>query len=262
MKGEGAARRHCNEMERWNDGGRGRGHGMGHGEEEGRFFGGGGGIQDGGFEFDPGYGDGRRHRGRGGQRDYRPQRSRGFVPHHGGFTGRMDRGGRVGRHGVDVPVVPHHATAPEAAGTDLDRDVVMGEEKETSKAGKKEKTYGRCSQKGHLAADCTAQVYCVICDGNDDVNHRCHLLKEPRPVAHTVGYAVTGPGFYHIPHPPLSRKKDSKTALVKVVGGTLSVAQVLTQLQCIISSKWKWEPVAHESDSFVESYGIWWGGCS
>jgi hypothetical protein len=83
-------------------------------------------------------------------------------------------------------------------------------------------------------------------------------------VAHAVGYAVTGLGFYHVPHPPLSRKKDSKTTLVKIVGGSLSIDQVAAQLQRVVSSKWNWEPVAHEKDSFVVPFsskmrcsGLW-----
>lgn len=48
----------------------------------------------------------------------------------------------------------------------------------------------RCSKKGHLAAACKVEVYCVIYDSHDHMNHKCHLLKAPRPVAHAVGYAV------------------------------------------------------------------------
>lgn len=119
------------------------------------------------------------------------------------------------------------------------------EEAVVAKVGPKSKNCGRCSQKGHLAADCTTKIYCVLCDGHDHVNHKCHLLRQPRPIAHAVGYSVTGLGFYHIPHPPLSRKKDSKAALVKVVGGKLTAKQVVAQLQRIVPGKWKWEPTVH-----------------
>jgi hypothetical protein len=54
---------------------------------------------------------------------------------------------------------------------------------------------GRCSRKGHVAAACSFEVYCVICDSHDHVNHKCPVLKMPRPVAHAVGYAVHGLGF-------------------------------------------------------------------
>jgi hypothetical protein len=67
----------------------------------------------------------------------------------------------------------------------------------------------RCTRKGHMAARCTAEIYFVICDSHEHVNHKFPVLKMPRPVAHAVGYAVHGLGFYHIPHPPLPKaKKD------------------------------------------------------
>ncbi|CAN6276965.1 unnamed protein product [Urochloa humidicola] len=274
-------------MDRQGAGGRGRGYDMGRGEDEEQFFGGGDGFQGGRLGFDPGYGDVGGGRGRGWpRRGFRPRGSRGFAPRRGGFPGRPGRGGGAGRHGryqsgstaggggapvpigtnanqpaskpppapgsipagnVGEPAEPT-PTGSGAAGMDWDQEMVA-EEKEVFKGGKKEKSCSRCTQKGHLAADCTNKVYCVICDGHDHVNHRCHLLKQPRPVAHAVGYTVTGLGFYHIPHAPLSRK-DSKTALVKVVGGTLSVDQMVAQLQRVVPGKWKWEPVAHEKDSF------------
>jgi hypothetical protein len=125
-------------------------------------------------------------------------------------------------------------------------------DREVSRVGGKARTCSRCSQKGHGSADCAVELYCDICDAHGDhVNHRCPVLKLPRPSAHAVGYSVEGLGFYHIPHPPLSRKKDSKTALIKVVGGTLSLEQIVTQLQRIVLGKWKWEPVQQSDGSFV-----------
>lgn len=260
-------------------GGRGRGPGQARGvEEEGLFNGGGrGDFQGGDLGFDPGYGDAS-SRGRGWHRGgVRSRGSRGFGPRRGGHAGRPGRGGRAWRAGAPqrgssvgtrgghtsqayVPVadaggaeLPPPAASSGVAVMEIDMDVEV-EEKETTKAGRKDRSCSRCALKGHLAADCSTELYCVICDGHDHVNHRCHLLKQPRPVAHAVGYAVAGLGFYHIPHPPLSRKKDSKTALVKVVGGTLSIDQVVAQLQRVVSSKWKWEPVTHDEDSFVVQF--------
>jgi hypothetical protein len=76
----------------------------------------------------------------------------------------------------------------------------------------------RCTKKEHSAASYKAEIYCVICDvHNDHVNHKCPTLKFPKHVAHAVGYAVHGLGFYHIPHLPLSRaKKESRMALITV----------------------------------------------
>nr|CAB3476879.1 unnamed protein product [Digitaria exilis] len=131
-----------------------------------------------------------------------------------------------------VPVsvrAPPLAAAEEVTQMETDQEVEV-EERQLAKVGKKDKSCGRYALKGHLAADCTNEVYCVICDGHDHVNHQCHLLKQPCRVAHVVGYAVSSLGFYHISHLPLSRKKDSKTALVKVVGSSLSAEQVVAQL--------------------------------
>jgi hypothetical protein len=145
----------------------------------------------------------------------------------------------------------HGTEAIVGDGHDLEPMQTQGE-REVSRIGGKAKNCTRCSQKGHVSADCSTELYCDICDAHGDhVNHRCPILKLPRPAAHAVGYSVEGLGFYHIPHPPLSRKKDSKTAHIKVVGGTLSLDQIVVQLQRIVLGKWKWEPVLQQDGSFV-----------
>lgn len=69
------------------------------------------------------------------------------------------------------------------------------------------------------------------------------------------GYAVAGLGFYHIPHPPLPRmKKDSKMALVSVVGGTLSVDQLIAQLKRVVPVKWSWDLKEHGEGKFVTQF--------
>ncbi|CAN6317318.1 unnamed protein product [Urochloa humidicola] len=114
----------------------------------------------------------------------------------------------------------------------------------------------RCTKKGHIAARCTAEIYCVICNThNDHMNHKCPVLKMPRPVAHAVGYAVHGLGFYHIPHPPLAKvKRESKTALIKVEGGSLTKEQVAAQLQRLFGGRWKWEVNELEEDVFTTKF--------
>jgi hypothetical protein len=69
-----------------------------------------------------------------------------------------------------------------------------------------------------------------------------------------VGFAVEGLGFYHIPHPPLSEKQDAKTALIKVVGRSLSSVQLVTQLQKVVPGRWKWEPMAQSDGSLVVEF--------
>jgi hypothetical protein len=123
---------------------------------------------------------------------------------------------------------------------------------EDSKSGAK---CVRCAKKGHATAGCSATFYCVICDSNDHMNHRCPVLKLPRPVAHADGYAVHGLGFYHIPHPPLSRKlKDTKKGLIKVVGGDLGKVQVQAQLQRIFPGKWLWELEELEGNKYITKF--------
>lgn len=125
----------------------------------------------------------------------------------------------------------------------IDADVVMGDADGDDAGDGADQALGikcsRCSKRGHTSAGCTTELYCVICDGRDHVNHRCPVLKQPKPVAHAVGYAVHGLGFYHIPHPPLSRtRKESRSASITVVGGELTKEQVVIQLQRIFPSKW------------------------
>ena len=113
----------------------------------------------------------------------------------------------------------------------------------------------RCFKRGHLASKCEAELYCVICDGHDHVNHKCPILKQSRPVAHVVGYAVHGLGFYHIPHPPLPKsKKETRQALISVVGGELSRDQVVMQLQRIFAGKWTWELTEQDNNCFVTRF--------
>jgi hypothetical protein len=114
----------------------------------------------------------------------------------------------------------------------------------------------RCTKRGHFAVACKTEIFCVICDKkNDHVNHKCPILKMPRPVAHAVGYAVHGLGFYHIPRPPLPRaKKDSRTALVSVEGGNVPLEEVKRQLERLFPGKWAWELKAQEENSFLAKF--------
>lgn len=61
-------------------------------------------------------------------------------------------------------------------------------------------------------------------------------------------------GSNHYSYAPIPRKKDSKTALVKVIGGRLSLDQVVVQLQRLVPGKWKWEPEERDDGSFVVAF--------
>jgi hypothetical protein len=160
------------------------------------------------------------------------------------MRGRVERGGR-GLHGRGRAdpreVQSRHGAAVEWSREARERNAqwedemvktqqqkVDGDDVVMQEAGEGEVLPGdttgikcsRCTKRGHFAAACKAEIYCVICDKkNDHVNHKCPILKIPRPVAHAMGYAVHGLGFYHIPRPPLPRaKKDSRIALLSVEG--------------------------------------------
>jgi hypothetical protein len=85
------------------------------------------------------------------------------------------------------------------------------------------------------ATDMTMSTIAAICSSSLD---RWHTLL--------VMLCRVWVFIIYIPHPPLSRKKDSKTALVTVAGGSLSSDQLVAQLQRVVSSKWNWQPVVHE----------------
>ncbi|OQU90688.1 hypothetical protein SORBI_3001G028301 [Sorghum bicolor] len=142
-------------------------------------------------------------------------------------------------------------------GSDNDPDMIA-EDGGSREGGEVVKTGGRCSKcskRGHLAVACTSEVYCVICDSHDHMNHKCPVLKAPRPVAHAAGYAVMGLGFYHIPHPPLPRlKKESKMAQVSVVGGSLSEEQLILQLKRVVPVKWSWELKKQGDGKFITQF--------
>nr|CAB3468586.1 unnamed protein product [Digitaria exilis] len=176
---DGEAAHRCKAMDRQGAGGHGRGYDMSRGRDEEQFVGGGGGFHGGGLGFDPGYGEVGGGRGRGWPRSgFRPRGSRGFAPRRGGFPGRPGRGGGAGRHGhyqrgpaagggsaptpiaasdnqpankpppgpafttagnVREPVESAHTAGSGAARMDWDQETET-EEKEMSKAGKKEKS--------------------------------------------------------------------------------------------------------------------------
>jgi hypothetical protein len=60
-------------------------------------------------------------------------------------------------------------------------DVVMAEVGDGEKVEGGEGTGGirclKCTKKGHIVAKCTKEIYCVICDSHDHVNHKCPVLK-------------------------------------------------------------------------------------
>lgn len=73
------------------------------------------------------------------------------------------------------------------------------EEVEESRSGLK---CSRCTRKGHFTARCTTKVYCVICDSNEHVNHKCQFSNNLDQWHMQLGTQCMGWVFiiYHILH--------------------------------------------------------------
>jgi hypothetical protein len=100
----------------------------------------------------------------------------------------------------------------------------------------------RCYKLGHGKLVCKAKLWCDICGSNEHMTGKCPILKQPRLLAHPCGYDVSGLGFYHIRHAPItSEKNDNRTALVMVQGGVLSIPQLVTELGRLILERWLWD---------------------
>lgn len=81
-----------------------------------------------------------------------------------------------------------------------------------------------------------------LCDAHN--LDRCPQFRGDKLSALTCGYALDGLGFYYIPFEHKSKPKGEVTAtVVKVTRGVLSEAQVISELQRMVSSKWNWEVV-------------------
>ncbi|PUZ44541.1 hypothetical protein GQ55_8G111200 [Panicum hallii var. hallii] len=183
-----------------------------------------------------------------------------------GFTGGLQRGdgGFRGGRGRGWPRVGAEARRGRAGAAGKGKIIEEGDKKkrseeggggadeEIAEAGEDEGGLeqgvgimcSRCTKRGHVAEN-----------AQDHVSHRCPLLKQSRPMAHAVGYAVHGLGFCHIPHPPLPRsKKEPKSAVISVAGGVLTMEQVVSQLQRIFLGKWTWELMEQEDNIFITNF--------
>jgi hypothetical protein len=107
--------------------------------------------------------------------------------------------------------------------------------------GKEKPFCFRCWKPGHGKLECVAKLLCDICGNTEHLTGKCPILKQPRLLAHPCGYDVSGLGFYHIPHAPITPgKTDNRTALVTVQGGELSIPQLVAELSRLIPERWHW----------------------
>jgi hypothetical protein len=98
----------------------------------------------------------------------------------------------------------------------------------------------RCHTKGHTLAVCTVSLCCEICYG-DHVTKICPNMKKMNTTAIPCGYAVEGLGFYFIPvaeNPKLNL--EEKSAVVRVLEGSLTADQLAVELEKLLPGKNKW----------------------
>lgn len=90
------------------------------------------------------------------------------------------------------------------------------------------------------------ELYCDICDCVEHVTERCPVYHSVQPDPHrvtpfaaTCGYAVDGVDFYYI-NPPesLKHKVESKSALIRITGGSLTQANVTSEMERLIPGAW------------------------
>jgi len=132
------------------------------------------------------------------------------------------------------------------------------QEPETSLQGankSKNKPYCyRCHTKGHVYAMSTAIISCDICESDAHVTKICPLLKGDKPMAIPWGYAVENLGFYYIPHTGAHKaRSESKGALVRVLEGSITAAQLAVELERLIPGS-KWEIEEKGKDTFTTTF--------
>src|SRR5437762_676046 len=77
----------------------------------------------------------------------------------------------------------------------------------------------RCGVKGRIVSECAADVMCDIFLSTEHVLCQCPILREPKPVAQSLDFAVDVLGAYYIAHAPIqATKKESRMVLVTVLG--------------------------------------------
>ena len=105
----------------------------------------------------------------------------------------------------------------------------------------------RCYTKGYKMEDCSTKLYCEICDCNEHAMERCPIYRSVQPdtkkaIAFAIpcGYAVEGLGFYYINSPESFKSKvESKMAVIRVSGGSLTAANVTFEMERLFPGGWR-----------------------
>ncbi|CAN6175788.1 unnamed protein product [Urochloa humidicola] len=253
------------------------GYGRGYGNNDDDYY-------DGGYYNNQGKGYGRVGHGRGGGRD-QDHAGRGGRGHN--QTGRDGSGGRgqgfnlevaanVNQQvqvATDVKMKEADDTTPElamgaAAGTSIscvgkDDGTTVGKDKQQAEilaqgvvkvGGKKPYCY-RCLTKGHINTECTTQIHCDICVTDTHVTKACPQAKAIKSTAELCGHAVDGLDFYYIPYAGKQKtQSESKAAVVKVLEGSMTVANVAVELERLLPGSSKWIVQEKEKNTFTTTF--------
>jgi hypothetical protein len=152
------------------------------------------------------------------------------------------------------PQMKKGASGAEAKQIDVPKSLAQCEARGNKDFSKPPYCY-RCLSRGH-AKDCVAQLVCEVCDITSHVKARCPVHKKAvKSFAMTCSYAVDGLGFYYKPHSAVPRSKEqSKSAVIKVIHGSLNAAQVLEEMEDLVLGKGKWSIEEINPNTFKTSF--------
>lgn len=140
---------------------------------------------------------------------------------------------------------------PKPKGVDIPESSAQGEARAM---GNKAPYCYRCLRKGHVMIDCKLDIRCDVCDSTKHVKARCPLYKvAAKMFAVPCGYAVEGLGFYYIPNTAVIKDRNDKTVMIRVIEGSLTTAQVTSELERLIPGRWKWVVEEVQANTFKTS---------
>ncbi|KAM0929738.1 hypothetical protein ACQ4PT_001414 [Festuca glaucescens] len=110
----------------------------------------------------------------------------------------------------------------------------------------------RCGQPGHFVDDCMAPG-CDICESPQHITANCPLHLAPKPSINIYGHANEELMFFELPMTESFRPKveNSKMGKVTVVGGILTIPQIIAQLKWLVPSEnYQWAVVHFRDNIF------------
>jgi hypothetical protein len=111
-----------------------------------------------------------------------------------------------------------------------------------------------CHTKGHTIHECIVVLYRDICCG-DHVTKISPIMEKMNTTAIPCGYVVEGLGFYFIPvaeNPKVNL--EEKSAVVRVLEGSLTADQLAVELEKLLLGKNKWVIEEKGKDVFITNF--------